>query len=335
MEFGVSFAAGPEAVQQAQLAEQLGFSSVGYYDSPALGADVWITIANAVQATNRIKVGTEVLVPHLRHPMAQVAAMATIESLAPGRLYVGVGTGFTGRMAMGRPPLSWAVMRRFLETAKALLAGEEVEIDGGMSQMLHPPGFGPARPISIPFWVAANGPKGIEVARELGDGLIYAGDPSTPPSGFSLLMMHANGMVLAQGETASSPRIIEGARIAFPMQYHQAYEGFFGSTAKVEDLPYGDDWLATLERVPENLRHLAVHDRHTVGINDHDAAFIDRHPDALADFITQLVVTPEQLRERISAIQALGATHTTCFAIVGPGWPGAMRAYAEAVGIAQ
>jgi 5,10-methylenetetrahydromethanopterin reductase len=113
--FGLSLPANFDAPRQAQRAEDLGFSFIGFFDSPALEPDVWITIANAVQRTRRIQVGTEVLVPHLRHPMAQAAAIATIDHLAPGRLYVGVGTGFTGRMAMGQRPLRWAFVSRFVK----------------------------------------------------------------------------------------------------------------------------------------------------------------------------------------------------------------------------
>jgi alkanesulfonate monooxygenase SsuD/methylene tetrahydromethanopterin reductase-like flavin-dependent oxidoreductase (luciferase family) len=57
MDYGISFAASFDAVAQAQHAEALGYSYIGFYDSPALGGDVWITIAAALQATRRIQVG--------------------------------------------------------------------------------------------------------------------------------------------------------------------------------------------------------------------------------------------------------------------------------------
>lgn len=333
VEFGVSFAASFQAVAQAQLAEELGFSYVGYYDSPALEPDVWITIANAAQATERIKVGTEVLIPHLRHPMVQASAMATIEHLAPGRLFVGVGTGFTGRMAMGQPRLTWASLREFLTQVKALLAGEQVEIEGAVTQMLHPEGFAPRRPVKVPFLVAANGPKGIAVARELGDGLIYAGDPANVPRGFANVRMQAGGIVLAEGETAPSPRVVQAARVAFPMQYHLAYEGFSSPPVRVEDLPFGADWLEALERHPSRTRHLVLHREHTVGVNDHDAAFMERHPEAVAAFVSRMVVTPAALRRRIEALSEAGATSVTAFSDTGGDWAQALRAFAAAVRI--
>jgi 5,10-methylenetetrahydromethanopterin reductase len=298
MEYGVSFAASFEAVAQARRAEALGFSFIGFYDSPALEPDVWITIANAAQATRRIQVGVEVLIPHLRHPMAQASAIATIEQLAPGRLYVGVGTGFTGRKAMGQRALPWAYVADFIATVKALLAGEEAIFDGGATRMLHPPGFAPARPIRTPFLFAANGPKGVEVARRLGDGLIYGGMPEHAPRGFAMLQLGLGGVLLDEGESASSPRVIEASKQGFALQYHLAYEGYFNPPLTVGRLPAGDDWLRGLEDLAEDKRHLAVHADHMVAVNRHDAAFIERHPELLAEFAASGAVTPAKLAKQ-------------------------------------
>jgi 5,10-methylenetetrahydromethanopterin reductase len=312
MEYGLCFAASFDAVRQAQHAEALGFSYIGFYDSPALGADVWITIANAVQATRRIQVGSEVLIPHLRHPMAQAAAIAMIEHFAPGRLYIGVGTGFTARMSMGQRPLKWSFVSRFLEEVKGLLAGDDVLIEGAVTRMLHPPGFAPPRPIRTPFLVAANGPKGVEVAREFGDGVIYRGEPASTPKGFSVFQSGVSGFVLEEGESPTSARILDAVQPSFGLQYHLAYDGFHHGSKSVEQLPYGDDWLRSLEAMPPEVRHLHVHDGHSVAVNPIDAAFAQRHPDALAAFAASVACSPAQLRERTEAIAALGATRVTC-----------------------
>jgi 5,10-methylenetetrahydromethanopterin reductase len=315
------------------LAESLGFDTIGFYDSPALESDVWITIANAVQATKRIRVGTEVLIPHLRHPMAQAAAVATIEGLAPGRLYVGIGTGFTGRMAMGQRPLRWSYVRQFVSELKGLLAGDEVEIDGSVAQMRHPRGFAPQRPITVPILVAANGPKGVEVARDLGDGLIYGGDAAKVPSGFHTLWMAAGGIVLDEHEDKSAPQVQETASIMFSLQYHLAYEGFSKPPVLVQQLPYGDDWLGTLEDLPIETRHFAVHDGHTVSINDHDREFMRRHPDALSEFVDRVVMKPDQLGPYIQHLAGLGVTHANGPALAGANWEWATRGFARACGL--
>ena len=102
MEISIGITPGPDAVHHAQLAEKLGFRRAWLYDSAALYEDIWINIANILNATDNLDVGTAVLVPNLRHVMTTASAIATIERMAPGRLMVGFGTGFTRRHFRGR-----------------------------------------------------------------------------------------------------------------------------------------------------------------------------------------------------------------------------------------
>jgi len=330
MEFSLSYPASLEAARQAQCAEALGFSSIGFYDSPALEADVWIAIASAMQATSWIKVGTEILVPSLRHPMVQAAAIATVEQIAPGRLFVGVGTGFTGRKAMGQPALTWASIRDFLTQTRGLLAGEEVVIDGAVTRMMHSPGFAPRRPIQVPFLIAANGPKGISIAREHADGLIFGGPPDVAPKGFATLQLGASGLLLDDGETPESPRILEKARVLLALQYHLAYDGFHNMDVPIDSLPYGAQWRDMIEAFPERTRHLHLHDHHMTGTSPHDGAFLDRHPDAVTGFAREAAITSRDLLERVEALEALGATRVSCG---GPsvGWEQDMQVFARAL----
>ena len=100
---------GPRTVEYAILAENLGFRAVWCPEIPAFGHDIWVTLARIAERTRRIKFGPSVLIPSYRHPMAQASAIATLEQIAPGRLMVGFGTGFTGRAGMGKKPLSLAL----------------------------------------------------------------------------------------------------------------------------------------------------------------------------------------------------------------------------------
>src|SRR5262249_62259369 len=87
---------GPKAPEIAALAEQLGYHRAWFYDSPALYGDVWIAIARALDRTERIGVGTAVLVPSLRHVGTTAAAIGSIEAQAPGPPAGAVGPGVTG-----------------------------------------------------------------------------------------------------------------------------------------------------------------------------------------------------------------------------------------------
>src|SRR5262249_39673914 len=148
---------------------------VWFYDSPALYGDVWVALARAADATRKIGLGTAVLVPNLRHVVATAAAIGTIEELAPGRLVVAIGTGFTGRMVMGQKPLPWKFVEDYVKQLRALLRGEEVKVEGRMCKLIHVDGFLAKRPIATPLVIAANGAKGAKVAKALGDGAMCAG----------------------------------------------------------------------------------------------------------------------------------------------------------------
>src|SRR5258705_9843546 len=151
-----TFATSMSTPDHVVLAESLGYERAWLYDSPALYPDVWVALARVAEHTDRIGLGPAVLVPSLRHVLTQAAAIATLEQLAPGRAVAAIGTGFTGRMAMGQKALSWAYTRRYIEQLRGLLRGEQVEVDGAVVQMLHGDGFAPTRPISTPIVVAAN-----------------------------------------------------------------------------------------------------------------------------------------------------------------------------------
>jgi 5,10-methylenetetrahydromethanopterin reductase len=108
MEVSCAFPTALDSPDNIALAEQLGYHRAWLYDTPQQSPDVWMMLALAAQRTERIGLGPGVLVPSLRHPMVNAAATATLCALAPGRVAVAFGTGFTGRRAMGYPAISWA-----------------------------------------------------------------------------------------------------------------------------------------------------------------------------------------------------------------------------------
>lgn len=89
-------------LDHAILAEKLGYERIWSPEIPAFGHDIWVHLARVAERTERIGIDPAVRIPSYRHPMAQASAIATLEHIAPGRLMVAFGTGFTGRIAMGR-----------------------------------------------------------------------------------------------------------------------------------------------------------------------------------------------------------------------------------------
>src|SRR6187200_983654 len=112
------------------IAEELGYRRAWFYDTPQQSPDVWMTLALAAERTERIGLGPGVLVPSLRHPMVNAAGTAALEALAPGRVAVAFGTGFSGRRAMGYRAIPWSYMDRYIRAYRGLLGGETIEWDG-------------------------------------------------------------------------------------------------------------------------------------------------------------------------------------------------------------
>ena len=142
MEISCAFPTALDSPDHIVLAEELGYDRAWLYDTPQQSTDVWVTLALAAERTERIGLGPGVLVPSLRHPMVNAAATANLEALAPGRVVVAFGTGFTGRRAMGYRAIPWKFMDAYIRAYRDLLRGETIEWEGARMKMLHPPGHG-------------------------------------------------------------------------------------------------------------------------------------------------------------------------------------------------
>lgn len=313
---------GPAALDLAVLAERLGYERIWSPEIPAFGHDIWVHLARVADRTSRIGIGPAVLIPSYRHPVAQASAIASLEQIAPGRLMVCFGTGFTGRVAVGQRPLSWDYMRRYFSQVRSLLHGEAVEIDGGMAQLLASPGWLPEHPIRTPLLLAAQGPKGRAVAKELADGLIALGRPGL---GFNPCLVSVNGTVLDAGETVESPRVRAAVAPLLGTIYHSTLAR---DPEAVKLLPNGEAWLESVMKVPERVRHLAVNRGHNLDISNGHDHLIDTSGAQQMTFTG----TPDDLRARLAKLEAAGATGIV-FGTSGADVERELHAFARLVGL--
>ena len=132
MEFGIAIATAADAWKLVQRAEEIGFSNAWFYDTQMLSADCFVAMGAAAVRTERIRLGTGVLIPSNRIAPVTANALATLNQLAPGRIDFGVGTGFTGRRAMGLCAMKLADMEEYIRIVFDLLDGEllEAEFEG-------------------------------------------------------------------------------------------------------------------------------------------------------------------------------------------------------------
>jgi 5,10-methylenetetrahydromethanopterin reductase len=325
MNISCGLAPSSAVVEQSQLAESLGYDRVWLYDSPAIYLDIWVSLARVAEHTNRIGLGTAVLVPSLRHVLATATAIASIEDAAPGRLACGFGTGATARWTVGKDALSLKATEDYLRQLGGLLRGEVVEIDGEMVQMCQLPGYAPARPINVPILLSALGPKGQKLAHDVADGIMTVGFGL---GGFDWSAQLVVGTVLDPGELLTSPRVKESAGPWYSILAHGAWEA---DPAALDGFPAGPQWRTELETSrSEAERHLTVHEGHATTVTDLDRILVD----AAGDGIVGLgwVAEAEGIRAKLKESEAAGSTEII-FAPSGPDVERELRVFAEVAGL--
>ena len=292
-----------DSPEHVALAEELGYDRVWLYDTPQQSPDVWMMLALAAERTERIGLGPGVLVPSLRHPMVNAAATAALVALAPDRVAVAFGTGFSGRRAMGYRAIPWAYMDAYIRAYRGLLRGETVEWEGARMRMLHPPGHVAPRPVEVPVVISALGPKGAGVARELADALYATLVLPEFAKEFSDVSYLFWGTVLDDGEDPSSERVRAAGGPGLALAYHGAYE----FDTPLSELPGGVEWQAVVERTAPHERHLAVHVQHCVGLNEADQAAWEAGGYAMLEQAT-VSGTADQVAARLGQLAAEGVT---------------------------
>jgi coenzyme F420-dependent glucose-6-phosphate dehydrogenase len=179
-------------VRQAAGAERAGFDGINVSDhfqpwwEPGESGHAWALLGAISSATDSAALGTGVTAPVFRHNPATVAQfIATIEELAPGRAFLGIGSGESlneSPCGMDWPAVGEQIdrMEEALEIINRLLDGERLDHEGRFfrtkAAYLHT--RGERRP---PVYVSAFGTQAAAVAGHLGDGLWTMGDPETAP----------------------------------------------------------------------------------------------------------------------------------------------------------
>src|SRR5204863_10011786 len=112
----------------------------------------------------------------------------------------------------------------------------------------------------------AKAPRPARSPKEIADGLICLG---APVEAFETCLVSTSGTALDDGEDVTSRRASTALKPLIAPAYHHRYTT---DPESVKALPNGEAWLASVERVDENARHLSVHRGHNLDIsNGHDA----------------------------------------------------------------
>lgn len=299
----------PELLTLIQDVEAAGFAGAGILDSQLLCRDTYVTMALAATQTSRLTLFPAVTNPLTRHASVLAGAMQTVAELAPGRLKFIIGTGYTSASTIGHKPATLAQMRACVRTVKALLAGDVVDFEGTPGRLGY--ATGPA----IPVLMAASGPKAIELAGEIADGVL-------------LLVGYTPGIVdavlarLAQGARRSGRRL-EDLEIMWAVR-----TGTASTTAEAQRqarptavhwgmLSWGNHWLqhAGIQlptfAIPQAVRDIYPDLGHAHNWEEAIAATSFVPDDVVAQLCDALglIGTPEYCAQRIIEMTRVGVTN--------------------------
>jgi coenzyme F420-dependent glucose-6-phosphate dehydrogenase len=304
-----------ELLRQAVAAERAGFDGVGCSDhlqpwwEPGEAGHAWVWLGAAAEATERTLIGTAVTPPGPRyHPVLIAQAWATLETMYPGRPFLGFGSG----EALNEVPLGaeWPSvgaqidrMAEALEMIRALFEGKR--LSGRGDHFATDGAYLHTRPERRPpIYVSAFGPRAAKVAGELGDGLWTLADPESVPEiidayrGAAEDAGHRPGEIVLQAAFSWAPdddAALEAARV------------WKGSQPKEF---YRDDWHDPA----------AMYERGEQQVSDDDlrkALIISSDP----------AVHVQRIRE----VEALGATTVALMNNSGADPEGAIGVYGESV----
>ena len=155
-----------DTIASAKLADAMGYWGLWVLDSHLLFHEVYTLLGALAVSTSRIRLGTAVTNPLTRHPTVTAAAFSTLAELSGGRASLGISVGDSALKSMNLEAAKMPVLADTVALARKLLAGEEVSFgEGKTAQLSH---LGPP----VPIYVAATGPRMLELAGRIADGVI-------------------------------------------------------------------------------------------------------------------------------------------------------------------
>jgi len=340
MRFGICVMANVDEIGFFSHAETLGYDSVWVTDSQMLFSDCYAVLALAARQTTRLRLGPGTAICGTRIPPVQVAAVATLNRLAPGRVHLAVGTGNTAMRTMGQRPMRIAEYDDYLRVLSALLRGEVVDytfngVTRPITMLMHERESMNLEP-RIPLYVSGFGPRAMELAGKHGDGLVFAIPPRGVPvaealaharrgaeragralTGFRTCAL-TNVALLEPGERIDSERIVRtvGPNVMASVYYFYDEVHERGIEPPSFLRPIWKRYCALVEKTPAEHRHFRTHELHYTRLHPGEAELID------ADLLraTCLVGTADELVERVRALEREGLGELMFATGVGEKW---------------
>ena len=145
--------------------EDAGFERLGVADSQSVFREMYVALTVAALHTRRVRLGPLVTNPLTRHLVVTASAIASVDELSGGRAVLGLGSGDSAIYTLGAPPATVAGLEDAIVTLGRLTGGERID-RGGRPWHVH------RATRRVPIYLAAEGPRTLELAGRVADGVI-------------------------------------------------------------------------------------------------------------------------------------------------------------------
>ena len=146
-------------------AEAAGFEYGWIFDSHILWLEPYPLLTLMAANTRKMRLGTCVTNPAVRDISITSSLFATLDLISGRRMDLGIGRGDSSRRVLGKKPVTAAHLEQAVKTFRDLTAGSETELDGRATRLSWATG-------SPPVWIAGYGPKVLDLAGRIADGVI-------------------------------------------------------------------------------------------------------------------------------------------------------------------
>lgn len=168
-----------EVAALAARAEHEGIWSMFFPDSQLLWRDVFATMVLSADRTNRVGLATGVANLVTRHPSVIASAIRTVQEIAGDRVRLGLGAGSSSVRPLGLGLASNDAIEQAIGQIRALTSGTVAALGDRRVQLRDPAG-------QPPILLAATGPRRLELAGRVADGVIIHSGTTTSSVGSAL-----------------------------------------------------------------------------------------------------------------------------------------------------
>jgi probable F420-dependent oxidoreductase len=147
-------------------AEAAGFQYGWIFDSHVLWLEPYPMLTLMAANTKNMRLGTCVTNPATRDITVTSSLFATLNLISGGRMQLGIGRGDSSRRVLGKKPVTSAQLEQSVKAFRDLTGGKETEYESQTARLTWATGGVP------PVWVAGYGPKVLDLAGRIADGVI-------------------------------------------------------------------------------------------------------------------------------------------------------------------